>query len=145
MKNRNSSERQAELDKLRDRILITLDFIATREDFPTVGDFKALAEGAHARGDLRSLQLVARDLDKATIGLTSHDRDGLEAILQGKLGIDKDAERAALKREVAKAIQRGTVASEKERRRLQDYAEMLEATGADQGEIDAVRRLVDSD
>lgn len=144
MNKKTPSEKQAELDRLRDRIVITLEFVASREDFPNVGDFKSLAEGAHARGDLRALQIIARDLDKATIGLMSHDRDGLEAILQQRLGIDKNAERAELQQQVAIALKRGTIAGEKERRRLEDYAEMLEATGGDPAEIAAVRRLVNT-
>jgi hypothetical protein len=41
-------------------------------------------------------------------------------------------------------LARGTIASEKERRRLEEYADMLEATDGDPGEIAAVRRLLAS-
>jgi hypothetical protein len=136
-------EKQEELDRLKGRVLITLDFIASREEFPNIADFKAVTEAAYSRGDVRGLRLIARDIDKSTVGLSAHDRDGLEAILQQKLGVDKDAERLALKRDVARILERGSVASEKERRRLEDYAEMLVAMRGDAAEIDAVRRLLD--
>ena len=103
---------------------------------------RAIVEDAATRQDLRTLRLIGREVDAMTIALAPHERDGLEAILRDRFGVDADAERAELKRRVAAVIARGTVASEKERRRLEDYAEMLEATGGDPAEIEAVRRLV---
>ena len=85
---------------------------------------------------------MARETDQMTIALTPDQRDGLEALLRTRLGIDKDAERERLRERVAETIKRGSVASEKERRRLEDYAEMLEATGGDPKEIEMVRHLI---
>ena len=59
------------------------------------------------------------------------------------MGIDRNAERDQLRSEVAQAINRGAPRSEKERRKLEDYAEMLDATRGDHDEIAAVRRLTD--
>ena len=144
MKKKLTGEDECTLGALRDRLLLTIQFIESVEDFPSGSQLRALVEGAAAKGDLRTLRLLAREVDQMTIALQSDQRDGLEAILRQKLGVDKDRERAELRREVARVIERGTVASEKERRRLEDYAELLEATGGDEAEIAAVRRLVRS-
>lgn len=130
------------LQMLRDRSILTISFVEAAHDFPSGAAFRAAVEDAAAKQDLRVLRLLSSEIDKMTIALPSHEREGLEAILQGRLGVDKDAERAELQRQVSSILARGTIASEKERRRLEDYAEMLEATGGDKAEIDAVRRLV---
>ena len=144
MKKRLNAEDQATLQALRDRLLCTIQFMENAQEFPTGAQLRVLIEGAAEKGDLRSLRVMTREVDQMTVALQPDQRDGLEALLQQKLGIDKEQERGALRIELAKVLRRGTVASEKERRRLEDYAEMLEATGGDQAEIDAVRRLVRS-
>ena len=88
------------------------------------------------------MRVIARDIDQMTIGLEPHQREGLRAVLQARFGIDTEAEEAVSRRRIAKALSRGSIASEKERRHLEDYAEMLEATGGDQTELKAVRKLL---
>ena len=88
------------------------------------------------------MHLFARDIEAMTIALTPHEQDGLEALLVSRLGVDREAEYAAVQQSVAKVLRRGTIASEKERRRLEEYADMLDATGGDPAEIEAVRRLL---
>jgi hypothetical protein len=138
-------EDEIKMHALRDRLLLTIRFFEDAEDFPSGEQMRRLVETATAKGDLRTLRLMSREIDAMSVGLAPQQRDGLEAILRQRLGIDKVEERAILSAQIAAIIARGTVASEKERRRLEDYAEMLEATGGDRTEIDAVRRLVNSD
>jgi len=76
------------------------------------------------------------------IGLAPHERDGLEALLQERLGVDIEAEREAISANASVAIRRGTIASEKERRRLEDYAEQLEARDPTSPEAAAIRGLL---
>ena len=78
----------------------------------------------------------------ATVALPADERDGLDAMLQHRLGVDREAERAAWSERIALAMKRGTIASEAERRHLEDYAELLEASGGDNQELEAVRRLL---
>lgn len=132
------------IEALRDRVLLTIQFFENTQDFPSGAQILGVVEDAVARGDLRTLRLVARDVDAMIIALSPHEREGLEAILRDRIGVNKDAERSELKRQVAEIIRRGSIASEKERRRLEDYAEMLEAIDADHAEIAAVRRLLSS-
>lgn len=127
---------------LRSRMLLILHFIEDRHDFPIGPQMREVVETAARRGDLRTLRLAAKEIDDMTIALTSHERDGLEALLFSELGVDMDFERAQLRQAVARVLHRGRISSEKERRRLEDYAEMLEATGGDSAEIAAVRQLV---
>jgi len=142
MTKRLSAQDEAMLRALRDRTLLVIEFIERIQDFPTGAALRGVVQSATAKHDLRSMKLIARDIDAMTVALAPHERDGLEAILMERLGVDKEAERAGLARQVAAAISRGSVASEKERRRLEEYAEMLNATGGDPAELDAVRRLI---
>jgi len=144
MKKNLKANDYARLRALRDRLLLTLEFIENAQEFPSGAQFRVVVEAAAAKQDLRSLRLIARELEQMTVALQSDQRDGLEALLRQRLGVDKDEERAALRSEVAKVLERGVIASEKERRRLEDYAEMLEATGGDASELAAVRKLVKS-
>lgn len=139
-----SLDEEAAMHSLHDRLVLTIRYFEDAQAFPSGAQMRALVEDAAARSDVRTLSLIGREVDKMTIALAPHERDGLEAILREQIGVDKDAERAELKRQIAAVIARGSVASEKERRRLEDYAEMLEATGGDREEIEAVRRLANT-
>ena len=140
-----SLENQAAILVLRDRLLTIIQIFEDAEDFP-VGDlFRKNVESAVAKGNLRGLQLMARDFDEAALALAPHQREGLEAVLKHRLRIDNEAERAEMSRLAAVAIERRRVVSEKERRRLEIYVEMLEATGGDPTERQAVEDLLNSD
>jgi hypothetical protein len=130
------------IQALLQRALLTLEYFVSVQEFPLAFMYRDTLERTAASGDLRKMRLAARDIDEMAIGLEQHQRDGLEAILRDRLGIDKDLERAQLRNQVAKILERGTIASEKERQRLERYAEMLEATGSDPAEVDAVRRVL---
>jgi hypothetical protein len=144
MTKRLKPEDQATLSALRERLLLTLAFFENAQEFPSGRRFRDLVESAAAAESLRDMRVLAREIDKMTIALAPHEREGLEALLQQRLGVDKDAERAELRRQVTTALERGAVASEKERRRLEEYVEMLEATGGDPAEIAAVTELLRS-
>jgi hypothetical protein len=134
---------QADLSSLRDRVLLSLQFMDEAEDLgPLADQIRRTVESTCAKQDLRAMRLIARDVDALTNALPPYQRDGLEALLNRRLGVDKDAERLEASRHVAALLQRGTIQSEKERRRLEEYVEMLETTGGDPAEVDAVRRLL---
>ena len=139
-----SPEDELTLRQLTERMLITIRFVESVQDFPSAGELRGIVQDAAAKGDLRTIRLLSRDLREMAVTLAPHERDGLEAILQQRLGVDANAERAELRRQVAKSMQRGTIASEKERRRLEDYVEMLEATAGDPAEIECIRQFLRS-
>ena len=144
-KRKLTSEQESQLRALFDRIMLTIDFADRVGGFgdgrlPLAEMSRQTARRAFEASSLRDLRLMARDIDQACIALPPHQREGLEALLGSRLGVDKDAERADMRAKVAVAIKRGKVGSEKERRRLEDYAEMLEASGGDPEEIAAIRR-----
>lgn len=124
--------------------MTTVQFIQNIQRFPSGDAVLRVAEKAFHNEDLRTLRLVVRDLDAGTIGLTPSEREGLEAVLKSEVGIDMDGEQEAKRQRVASIVRRGRIAGEKERKRLEDYVELLEAHGGDPGEIDAVKRLLRS-
>jgi hypothetical protein len=142
--NRAKNGDPAAIAALRDRLMLTLQFMERAQDFPSGPKMREIVVRAAEQGDYRNLRLMAKEVDAMTIALAPHERDGLEALLSSRLGIDKDAERDEMRRKVAVALQRGTVASEKERRRLEEYVEMLEASGDAPAEAAAVKRLLRS-
>lgn len=142
-KRKLTPEDEARAEFLRARMILTLRFMENLEDIRLASQVRDIVEDAARKGDLRTLRMLEREIDASTIALPTHEREGLEAFLQAQLGIDKEEERANMRRKVAKILSRGTIASEKERRRLEDYAEMLEATGGDVSEISEVRQLLD--
>jgi hypothetical protein len=141
-KKKLNPEEEIAARRLRDRIVMTIQFIEDVQDFPSGVQMRAIAESAANSGDYRTLRLLAKEIDAMTIALATHERDGLEALLQTRLDVNKDAERAEERKNVAAVLRRGTIASEKERRRLEEYVDSLEATGGDPGEIEAVRHLL---
>ena len=94
--------------------------------------------------DIRGMRRVARDIDQATVGLSQHHLDGLNAVLKQRLSVDRDAELKAWKERVDRALRRGSIASEKERQHLQEYVEKLEASGGDAAEVSAIWNLIRS-
>jgi hypothetical protein len=135
-------EDEAHVTLLCERMILTLRSIENVEHFPEGEQMRAIIERAAKNGDLRALRLVARNVDEMTLALPSAEREAMEALLRERVGVDKELERAEQRGKVVAILQRGTVASEKERRRLEEYMEMLEITGGDEAEAAAVRRLL---
>ncbi|HEY2854905.1 MAG TPA: hypothetical protein VGJ18_18755 [Gemmatimonadaceae bacterium] len=131
------------VNNLRERLIAMLGFFENAQEFRSAPRFRALVEETAARGSLRAMRLLAREIDDMANALHPHEREGLEAMLRSRFAIDKETERAELRRRVALVLKRGTIASETERRHLEDYAEMLESIGEDQSELRAVRSLLD--
>src|SRR5687767_3654354 len=101
-----SPEDESTLQTLKERLLLTIRFIEDVQDFPSGAELRNIVEAAAAKRDLRSLRLMSREVDAMTLSLAPHERDGLEALLRQRLGVDKDAERAEWARHVAAAIKR---------------------------------------
>ena len=127
---------------LRARLLLTLEFIEGVQDFPSGAQMRRIVEDAAGRGNERALRLLVKEVDSLKAALAPHHQEGLSALLQSRLGVDTERERAERQRHVAAALRRGAVRSEKERRRLEEYADMLETAGGDPKEIADVRRLL---
>jgi hypothetical protein len=130
------------ISALRLRLLTTIEFMESRNDFPSGAAFRGAVEKAAAEADVRTLRILSREIDAvATLAIPPAERDGLDAVLKNRLGIDRQAERAAWGSRVAAALKRGSISSEVERRHLEDYAEMLEAEG-DIEKLNEVRQLL---
>jgi hypothetical protein len=126
------------------RLLLTMQFIEDR--YGPIGmssEYRAMIQQAMDQGNRRDLRLLSTDFTEMATGLTRDEREGLEAVLRRDLGVDVDAERAELSRQVARSVARGRIASEKERLRLVHYVETLERTDGDPAELAAVRALLE--
>jgi hypothetical protein len=137
-------EDEAGIALLRERLILTIRFIENAEDFPSGPGIRQIVQTAAQKRDLSTLRLMAKDVDAMALALPTQEREGLEALLREKLGVDKEEERVEMHRRMADVLKRGTIASEKERRRLEDYAELLEATDGSRELIQAVRQLLEN-
>jgi len=136
-----SPEQESELHRLHERLVLTITFFQKAEDFPSGDPMRVVIEQAVQRKDVRSLRVISRELDAMALALPSYQRDGLEAKLNVKLGVDRDAERTMEDEQVKRILARGRIASEKERRRLEEYVERTDVAG-DASQAGAVRNLL---
>ena len=139
---KHAPEEDAIVRALSDRLIMTICFIEGVQEFASGQQMREIVESAAGRGDVRTLRLLVKDVDALTIALAPQERDGLDALLQARIGASREAERAEMKRKVAAVLRRGSIASEKERQRLEQYADMLEVSNGDPGEIAAVRKFI---
>src|SRR6478752_5845467 len=103
-----SPEGMLEASRMGRRILLTMQFIENRYGAIRMSaEYRAMIQQAMEEGDRRDLKLLAADFAEMVTGLTRDEREGLEALLKQELGIDADADRAELSRQVAKSIARG--------------------------------------
>jgi hypothetical protein len=131
------------LEALRNRIILTLDFMANIEFIDeSLQMIRSITEENYRNKNLRNMRSIAREVDELTVALPSHHRDGLEALLRDRLGVDKEAERAQLRARAEVALRRGGVASEKERQHLERYVEMLQSMNEGAEEIRSIQGLL---
>lgn len=134
--------RSEEARDLGERLILTLEFIERVQDFPSGSQFRSIVKSEMERGRLRALRLIARDVQEMVLTLAPNERDGLEAVLKARTGFDSDAAWLAERDAAKRILCSGRVRSEKERQRLERYAEALVVRGGDADEIAAVRTLL---
>ncbi|HWH53222.1 MAG TPA: hypothetical protein VN651_16865 [Gemmatimonadaceae bacterium] len=138
------SEKVGLVRSLSDRLLLTIAFFESAQEFPSGAALRSLISNAAAKGDLRQLRLIEREVDAMTSGLSIDQLDGLNAALLDRLGIDRSAELAEIRRQVRQLVERGALPSEKARQRAERHLEMLEASGDYAEEVEILRRLLSS-
>jgi hypothetical protein len=134
--------RKDEARELGERLLMTLKFIEQAQDFPSGAQFRSIVESEMARGRLRALKLIARDVDEMVLTLAPNEREGLEAILSARTGFEAEATWQAERTAVEHVLRTGRVRSEKERLRLERFVEALVVRGGDPETVAAVRTLL---
>ncbi len=141
MKSKKQGAGVTDMGNLVNRLLLTIDFIEQAQEFPSGNAIRKLVNDAAARGDARALRLMCKEIEGMRVALTPPQREELDGLLQDS-GIDLDAERAKTDHQMAAILKRGAIASERERRRLEDYLAMLETTDGDQETMEKVRALL---
>lgn len=141
MEKAKSTDRAVESRVLSNRLLAMIEFMEQAQNFPSGPTIRKLVEDAAARYDVRALRLICKEVDAMCIALTPPQRKDLDSLLE-QFGVDRSAERTNTDREMAAILKRGTIASERERRRVEDYLALLETTDADEHILERVRRLL---
>src|SRR5690348_11434535 len=126
---------------LTNRLLATIAFLEQAQEFPSGKPFRKLVNDAAGRGDIRALRLMCKEVEGMVVALTQPQRKALDDLLE-EFGVDRDAERKKTRSEIETILKRGTIASERERRRLEDYLAILETAGGDETTIERIRDLL---
>jgi hypothetical protein len=138
-----STEDEARLVELHSRLTLILRFIGDVEDFPSGPQILEIVEAAMSRRDLRTLRRIERDVEEMALALAPGERERLQTQLRTRTTGPSDLGRDRAHAEAAALLARGEIRSEKERRRLEQYADSLGATpGADTELIEAIQRLL---
>jgi len=138
-----SAEDEARLAQLYSRLTLILHFIEDVEDFPSGPQVREVVAAAMNQRDLRTLRLIERDVEEMAHALSPGERERLQTQLRNAAAGSSDLGRIRAHQEVVAILARGRVGSEKERRRLEQYADELNAeAGADTETIEAIQRLL---
>jgi hypothetical protein len=78
-------EDEFQIAALRDRLISTVQFIEQVEEFPSGPQIRTVVEEAAANSDLRTLRLLARDIDEITLALAPSDKSRLTELLRERL------------------------------------------------------------
>lgn len=126
------------------QLLLTIEFIERLQDFPSGPQLREIVRSEMERGRLAALRILERDVREMALTLSPHERDGLEALLEQRLGYDADAAWLAERAAARLSLAAGRVRSERERRRLERYLEALVVRGDDANEAAAIEALLKS-
>lgn len=141
---RDSVESRDEAELLYERIRLTLSFVESVQDCEPFGSaILAVAQKALASRSVRRLRLMARDVDALVATLAPHEREGLSAVLESRLRIDREKEHEERHKRVMAILRRGTLAGERERRHVIDFLEVEESRDEGSDDLDAIRRLLE--
>lgn len=138
------AQKRTDVESLRSRMLAIVAFIEEVQEFAAGRDLRQLIEAEAAKGHLRELRLLSREVDAMANTLEPAEQDALHAMLQRQLGIDRAPERAARARWADTIVARGSVRSARERMRLEHYLEELTATGGDPRRLQAIASVLRS-
>lgn len=144
MARRLSPEQLGELDALRRRCHLILDFIASVEPAGVWSEFKAFVEKTAAKRDLRGLRMVVRDLTEAQTGLSPRDRGELSRRLQDELGVDLSQEQTKELKKIQEIVGRGKIRNEREYRMVHDRVEEIYADEQAREEVERLNALLDA-
>lgn len=139
----NAQNKSVAVRDLGTRLRLTIEFIERVQDFPDGAALRAIVDEEVAKQRLRSLRILARDVDEMALTLTPAQRKQLQATLEEHSDVDVDAEWNAQRTAMDALVQRGEIRSERERKRVERYLEALIARSGPSSEIRAIRSLLE--
>lgn len=140
----SQSGRMQQVHALGKQLLLTIEFIERMQDFPSGPQLREIVSNEMERGRLAALRILERDVREMALTLAPHERDGLEALLEQRIGYDADAAWLAERAAARLSLAAGRVRSERERQRLERYLEALAVRGDDANEAAAIQALLKS-
>ena len=117
-----------ELRRLRDRAVLTIDFVRRRSDLGEFGgQMLAVIETTFAKQDLRGLRVLSRDVTELAQGMAPQDVKELESLMARELGVDLPAEAETENQEILAIASRGRIRNEREHRLVAEYLDRASA------------------
>jgi hypothetical protein len=127
MKN-NTNTAMNELEYLRDRSLLIIDFILNKN----VGDsmmqqFKSVIQETYAKGNLKGLKTLSRDMNAWAKGLPQKDIKELELLLSEKFGENLSGDKIT-HTVIKQVLKKGKIENGESYRVIYEYLQDISAT-----------------
>lgn len=127
MKNNTNTE-MSELEYLRDRSLLIIDFILNKN----VGDsmmqqFKSVIQETYVKGNLKGLKTLSRDMNAWAKGLPQKDIKELELLLAEKFGENLSGDKIT-HTVIKQVLKKGKIENQENYRVVYEYLQDISAT-----------------
>jgi hypothetical protein len=127
MKN-NTNTAMSELEYLRDRSLLIIDFILNKN----VGDsmmqqFKSVIQETYVKGNLKGLKTLSRDMNAWAKGLPQKDIKELELLLAEKFGENLSGDKIT-HTVIKQVLKKGKIETQENYRVVYEYLQDISAT-----------------
>lgn len=125
---KNNTSNVSELQYLRDRSLLIIDFILNKNvGDPMIHQFKSVIQETYDKGNLRGLRTLSRDINAWAKGLPQKDVKELELLLAKKfeenLSVDKITHAV-----IKQVLKSGKIESEENYRVVHEYLQDISVT-----------------
>lgn len=125
---KNINTAMSELEYLRDRSLLIIDFILNKNvGDPMMQQFKTVIQDTYAKSNLKGLKTLSRDMNAWAKGLPQKDIKELELLLAEKFGENLSGDKIT-HTVIKQVLKKGKIESEENYRVVYEYLQDISAT-----------------
>ncbi len=124
----NTNTAMSEIEYLRDRSLLIIDFILNKNvGNPMMQQFKSVILETYSKGSLKGLKTLSRDMNAWTKGLPQKDIKELELLLSEKFGENLSGDKIT-HTVIKQVLKKGNIENEESYRVIYEYLQDISAT-----------------
>ncbi len=125
---KNNTSTTNELEYLQDRSLLIIDFILNKNvNDSLMKQFKSVIQETYAKGNLKGLKTLSRDMNAWAKGLSQKDIKELEVLLAEKFGENLSGDKIT-HTVIKQVLKRGKIESEENYRVVYEYLQDISPT-----------------